>query len=210
MSRPRSSRRFRSMVSGLVTHLGEVASMSLAETRKWVRQNPHYVNDLALTAREYIEAYMQLEDDLTTYLLLAKRERAAERLRYAEKVKDVSEALRKETFAHMRTLAHVKIMQREMHPKRKMTKERIETAEAYERLRKSRRKEAAALQALVQLPSERDKRYAKNFRASGDGEKLRNYVKQLMKTYRVHQKKWRLTDAEYEHLATAFSVPPTE
>jgi len=69
-------------------------------------------------------------------------------------------------------------------PKRKMSAARIETAEAYRRLLKQHAKASAALLALVKLPGEQGKNYARKYRESGDLEALRQYVKSLMGTYK--------------------------
>jgi hypothetical protein len=74
-------------------------------------------------------------------------------------------------------------------PKRQMSKERVETARAYLRLRDQHGKEIVALHALVNLPSEQQKGYAKKYRESRDEEALRNYVKSLMANYRRHQER---------------------
>jgi hypothetical protein len=71
-------------------------------------------------------------------------------------------------------------------PKRRMSPERIATAEAYLGLRGQSRTRAAALEVLVNLPSEREKQYARRYRESKDTERLRQYVKQLMATYKKH------------------------
>jgi hypothetical protein len=76
-------------------------------------------------------------------------------------------------------------------PKRGMSKERIETAQEYLRLLEKYEKQTRALDALVKLPDEREKEYAKKYRESGDLEALRQYVKSLMHTYDKHKERAR-------------------
>jgi hypothetical protein len=71
--------------------------------------------------------------------------------------------------------------------RRKMSQARVETAEAFVKLQKKHSKQIAAGHALVRLPGEQRKRYAVKFREYHDEEALRQYVKNLMRTYRKYE-----------------------
>jgi hypothetical protein len=68
-------------------------------------------------------------------------------------------------------------------PKRKMSPTRVATAEAYQRLLAEHGKQVRAMHALVNLPEERKKAYARKYFATKDGEALRQYIKQLMRDF---------------------------
>ena len=69
-------------------------------------------------------------------------------------------------------------------PKRCMSPERIETAEIYLAvLAACDNKQSRALHQLVSQPTERHKGYAQRYLADKDFERLRQYIKSLMKGY---------------------------
>jgi hypothetical protein len=70
-----------------------------------------------------------------------------------------------------------------------MSAERLETAARYRALEIVHGKQMAALRALVNVPEEREKSYAKSYHRSKDEEALRQYIKALMRVYAEHEKK---------------------
>jgi hypothetical protein len=70
-----------------------------------------------------------------------------------------------------------------------MSPERIETAENYLRLCERYQKKLAARAALVNLPEEVGKGYAKKYHKDKDTERLGNYIHSLMREYRKHIEK---------------------
>jgi hypothetical protein len=71
--------------------------------------------------------------------------------------------------------------------KREMSKERAKTAETYLALLAARGKQVSALEALVRIPGEENKTYAKCYREGGDYERLRNYIRAVIRDYQIYQ-----------------------
>jgi hypothetical protein len=78
--------------------------------------------------------------------------------------------------------------------KKRMCKARIETAEAYLELRKKHPKQITARHALLNLPKERLKEYAKKYLDDRDDERLRDYIAGVMETYERHTSRVKLRD----------------
>jgi hypothetical protein len=118
---------------------------------------------------------------------IARKKQALAELRGATAVQDAQ----KEAFGvcerALKTCLQAELER--INSRRTMAQEGIETAEAYLRLKEKHPKDVAALQALVQLSSERGKQYAIKYSKSRDLEPVRQYIKSKMRMYRKHKEK---------------------
>ena len=71
--------------------------------------------------------------------------------------------------------------------KRGMSKERIETAEAELKLRLQYQKQSSRYLALVKLPAEQEKDYAKEYKTDGNYERLRSCIKSIMRDFKKYK-----------------------